>query len=609
MQLMGWTGHFLNVDLGTGRSEELYVPVSYYTTLLGGVNLGARLLWNFEAYRHAPLDPESWLLFLNGPLSGTNFPGSGRVHIMGRSPQTNICGESSLGGYLGQAIKAAGYDGILIHGKAEKPVYLEVDGLECTCRLLDAADLWGLDAFQTEDALRRRKRGVKVEIAVIGPAGEHLVPMASIVHRKHNFAARTGLGALMGSKNLKALLVCGEKPVKIADPQKFGELLKVTRETLNKEYWSQRRRKWGTVGNLEWAVETGRTPIKNWQQVDWKEQSKAITGETLANTYLTGRATCYGCPLACKRRIKVDEAPYTVAEGAGPEYETAAGLGSMLLNSNLPAFLKASDLCNRLGLDTISVGSTIAWAIESYEHGLLGKEWTQGEHLAWGDSDLIIRLVEQIGSRTGLGALLCEGSRAASQKVGQGSEAFAIQVKGLELGYHHPIAARGMEYTFATNPRGATHMESPDVLNFLEATDAEWVKQIAESVDRSSLPNAYVLCSFMCNPMGHPFIADVLSSITGVTWDMDQLQMAAARGWYLRRMFNRKCGVGREADQLPGRIKRQLKEAACDHNDVDRILNLYLDYRGLDESGMPSEARLKELGMQDLIPPGKRRKN
>lgn len=598
---LGWTGSFLDVDLSTGSIARLKIRKDYYSSLLGGANLGARLLLDMEVYRASPLDPGNVLLWLTGPITGTNFPGAGRTHVMARSPLTWLIGESNLGGYLGASIKLAGYDGLILRGKASRPCFLEIDGIAGKVLLHAADDLWGMDTYNSDEALRKRYPGRSCNIACIGPAGERQVPLASIVHNRHYIAARTGMGAVMGSKNLKAIVAFARGRMELADPQAYRSIRKECVDILQQDYWSQRRKDLGTIGNLQWAVETGRAPTKNWQNVEWSNDVHAITGQTLADRYLVGGQTCHGCPIVCKRIVEVHDHPQQVEQGPGPEYETSVSLGAMLLNHDLPALLKANELCNRLGIDTISVGGTLAWAMEAYQKGLLQQDWLNGHHPKWGDAEEIIKLIKKIGMKDGsLGRLLGSGSAAASRHIGRGSEAFAIHVKGLELGYHHPRVARGMEITYATNPRGAVHTESPDVFQHEKASYQEWVKQIARTADQSALPNAYVLCMFNCMPLGLPLMARLVSAITGELWDEDDLSRAAERGWYLKRIFNLHCGAGKEADTLPARIQEQIRATGIDHDDFRQALDLFHQYRQLDSKGIPAEEKLLELGLKGL---------
>lgn len=595
----GWTGIFLEVDLRRKKIRDFEIPKQYYDMYLGGANLGAQLLWDFKAFSADALEPGNVLLFLTGPLSGTNFPGAGRTHLMARSPHTNLVGESSLGGYFAAPLKLAGYDGIIFHGKSDTPVYLEIDGVENQVALRSAIDLWGLDTYDTETKLRQRYPKRTSQVACIGPSGERLVPLAGIVHNRQFIAARTGMGAVMGSKNLKAVIVFARGKVSIADPSGYKLLRGNSADELDEDYWSQRRKNFGTIGNLEWAVKTGRAPTKNWQNDDWIEQSHRITGETLADSYLTGRRTCHGCPIVCKRVVSVEDGPFAVEEGPGPEYETGVSFGSLLLNDDLPSLLRANELCNRLGLDTIGVGGTIAWALEAVERGDLGEEWLDGNRMQWNDPAVVVDLVSIIGLRVGkLGELLSQGSAAAAKILNNNSSEYAMQVKGLELGYHHPQEARGIEITYATNPRGGTHTEAPNVFEKESESYENWAKEIARTSDQSTLANSYVLCMFNCTPLGVPFLGDVVTAVTGEDWSEDRLTLAAERGWYLKRSFNLLCGAGLEADTLPKRIRKQLKAAAVDHVDFDRALKSYHTHRQLDAAGYPAKEKLLNLNLE-----------
>lgn len=591
----------LEVDLSRGTIEVTSIPVRYLETYLGGTHLGARYLWDLDVHAAGPLDPENTLLWLTGPLTGTNFPGAGRLHIMARSPLTGYIGESSLGGYIASPLKLAGYDGILFRGRSPSPVYLEIDGFEGQVHLRPADALWGKDSYISEAELREMYPGRTCHVACIGPAGENLVPMSSIVHNRQYIAARTGMGAVMGSKRLKAVAVFAKGKLEMAHPKDYKELRKQAVGVLDEDYWSQRRKRLGTIGNLEWAVKTTRAPTKNWQDAEWIEPSHAITGETLSETYLTGQKTCHGCPIVCKRVVEIKDHPFALEEGPGPEYETGVSLGALLLNKDLPGLLKANELCNRLGLDTISVGGTLAWAMEANERGMLDSKWLEGLDLGWGNPQAIVELVRRIGHKEGrLGEALGQGSGRAAEIIGNGSQEFVMQVKGLELGYHHPREARGMEITYATNPRGAVHTEAPNVFGLEKKSYESWVAKIAETVDQSSLANAYVLCQFNTNPLSVDFLGKVVTAVTGDEWDEDRLTRTAERGWYLKRSFNLKCGAGREEDMLPKRIRKQLIEASVDHQNFDYALERYLDYRELDEKGFPSKEKLHNLELDDV---------
>jgi len=599
--MFGWTGSLLDVDLSTGQSCTHSVPGRLFETLLGGANLGAYFLLNLEVFAHHPLDPENSLLFLTGPLSGTNFPGAGRTHVMARSPLTGLVGESSLGGYFATPLKLSGYDILLIRGRSKIPVLLEIDGYENRVSIQPAERLWGLDTYQADQALRDQYPGKAIHTVCIGPAGEHLVPMASLVHDRHFIAARTGMGAVMGSKKLKAIVAFARGKVELSDPQAYRTLRSEAVGILQEDYWAQRRKELGTVGNLQWAIETERAPTKNWLNVEWVEGARAITGETLAQEYLVGNRTCQGCPIVCKRVVEVDHGPYTVEKGPGPEYETGIALGAMLLNESLVGLLKANELCNRLGLDSISVGGTLAWALEAYQKGFLKESDLDGRPLHWGDVDRILGIIRQVGLQEGdAGKLLGMGSARASQAIAMGSEDLAIHVKGLEVAYHHPRVARGMEITYATNPRGAAHTESPNLFGHEQASYAEWVRQIALTTDQSVLPNAYILCMFNTNTLGVPFMAKVINAVTGERWDEEQLTHAAERGWYLKRIFNFYCGAGLEKDGLPKRIQEQIKDAGVDHPDFNHALELYWRYRQLDPQGFPLAEKLTALGLEQF---------
>jgi aldehyde:ferredoxin oxidoreductase len=592
----------LKIKLGQNQVELGLLPTRYYDHYLGGSNLGARLLLESRAYLHPPLSPRNPFLILSGPITGLNFPGTGRLHLMARSPQTGLVGEASIGGWAGLALRAAGIGCVMITGKADRPGYLLIKYPSLESGFVPAPGLWGLDTYQTEQRLIESFDRRHTEVLAIGPAGENLVPLSAVVHRRHNVAARTGLGAVLGSKNIKAIVIQGSGKQQPDDPDQFKALQRECLTELGEHYWSQRRKEFGTVGSLEWAVETGRAPTKNWQDIDWLEEVKEITGETLKEKFGAGGYTCYGCPLLCKREVRVDEGPIQVEEGPGPEYESAVSLGAMLLNKDLAGLLKANETCNRMGLDTISVGATLAWAVEAKDRGDLPAVYQDdSDLLGWGESAGLIEMVEKIAFREGrLAELLGRGSRYAAKVIGGGSSQYAIQVKGLELGYHHPRAARGMEITYATNPRGAVHMEFPFVFGFEEAGYGEWIQQIITSSDQSTLPNALTVCAHISNAMGVEFFARLLTAATGDVWDVDQLTLAGTRGWYLKRMFNALCGAGLDEDRLPQRVIDQMLEHEVDHPDFEHALALYHQARELRRDGWPAKSRLQELQLDEF---------
>lgn len=601
MQTYGWRGQILDVDLTRQKIQSRSLAEVIYKEFIGGIGLAARLIFDSVPPEAAPLGPDNVLVIVAGPLSGTTWAGTGRVELAARSPLTGLWGEASLGGYFGTQLKRAGYDALALRGISPEPVVLILD--KDQARLEPAGDLWGQETYATERILRERFPGA--EVITIGPAGERLAPMASLVHREGNdVAARCGLGAVAGSKRLKAIVARGTQPVPLADEIVFKAL---KREALDlfqaSDFLNTIRRGSGTAGATPIAIEMNDMPVANWslETWEWRDEAEKITGPAMQDQWPPEQDTCYACPIACKWTINAPQLNGQDGHLAGPEYESLTGLGAQTKTSNPLAVIQAADLCNRLGLDTISAGATIAWAIEAFERGLLTEEQTDGLPLKWGDPDLVIELVQRMGeNRSGIGALLAQGSRRAAAHIGQG-EAFAIQVKGLELPFHHPRAMRGLEIAYATLPRGATHNEEGVVFDFDDTTYEAWIGQIIKNMDLSGANSSMVYCQFLAGALNAGYTARLLTAATGVAYTPEDLYRAGERTWYLRRAFNLRLGIGLEADTLPRRIVEQIKTGNASLDDFDLALKEFHTQRQLDEQGMPSAQKLESLGLSELI--------
>jgi aldehyde:ferredoxin oxidoreductase len=592
----GWIGKIGDVDLSSGAIRSLHPDEATYQQFLGGVGMAARLLYESMQPGADPLSPENVLALMAGPVSGANFPGVGRVSFCGRSPLSGGWGESSMGGHLGQALKAAGYDGLLVHGASDHPVYLHVTGEGITLR--DASALWGLDTFDTESSLKQTL-GKQVQVASIGQAGENLVPMAGINHHHgSDSAARCGLGAVMGAKKLKAFVIEGKGGIAAADEAALTELRKKLVATYEKDWWVGTLKSGGTAWGTALSAQINDLPVKNWSldSKEWKEQADKISGQAMEKAgFVVGRTACYRCPIGCRRIVHIDQEPWQLSESAAPEYETVGGLGSMTMLEDVGALCKANDLCNRYGLDTISCGNAIAWAIEAYERGVLTKADTDGLELRWNDGRVLVELVQRIAHRQGIGELLAGGSRGAAQKLGHGSE-WAIQTKGLAPAMHHPRAMRGLEISYATGARGASHNEGGGYGKCGPSMD-ERAAASAVSVNRAMVNSSCVFCSFAVGPLSDDDTAAVLRAVTGHGFDTAEIMAVGSRIWQLRRAFNlHHCGMGGEADTLPPRMLSQLPEDAH----FDQFLAAYYRVRGLDPSGKPYRATLESAGLSDV---------
>jgi aldehyde:ferredoxin oxidoreductase len=600
----GWCEQILEVDLTRGEIQTRTLPREVYIKTIGGIGLAAQLIFDYMPPEADPLGPDNVLVIAAGPLGGTNWPGTGRVELAARSPLTGLWGESSIGGYFGTQLKRAGYDAIALRGIAPEPVVLVLE--EGEAHLEPAGELWGQETYAAERALRARYP--RAEVITIGPAGECLVPVASLVHREGNdVAARCGLGAVAGSKRLKALVTRGTQPVPLADKDAFREL---KREALRlfkaNGFLNAIQGGKGTAGAMPMAIEMNDMPVRNWVlgAWEWRDEAQRITGPAMQEHWSLEKDTCYACPIGCKWAVNAPRLEGGEGHLAGPEYESLAALGAQTQNSDPLAVIQAADLCTRLGIDTISAGATIAWALEAFECGILTEEHTDGLQLRWGDPDLMVELVWRMGeNRPGIGALLAQGTRHAAAQIGGGAE-FAIEVKGLELPFHHPRAMRGLEIAYATLPRGASHNEEGTAWERDDTTYKAWVSEIIANMDLSGANSSMVYCQFLAGALNADYTARLLRAVTGVPYTSEDLRQVGERTWYLRRAFNLRLGVGLEADRLPRRIIEQIQASKnAILSDFDRALREYHKQRELDERGAPSAQKLESLELSELIEP------
>ena len=563
----GYFGKILKVDLTDGTTEVMEPDEKLYRDYLGGSGLAARLFFDMGACDADPLGPENPLMIMHGPLSGTTMPGCSRLEVCARSPLTGIWGESSMGGHVSPQFRGTGYDGVIITGASDRPVYLWMT--DKVVEIRDASHLWGKDTFETEDALREELDDKRVKVMSIGPAGENLVKYAAIVNDKGSLAGRTGMGAVMGSKKLKAVAFRGNAKTTIADEAAAKAVSTRAKEETKTSLAAEGFHLFGSNVHMEMGMAISDVPVKNWREAQWEQGMDALSGVTVAETILTKRHSCYGCPVACKRIVKIDCGPYTMEEGPGLEYEGAAALGTLQRTDNLEAVSKANEMTDRLGMDCISAGSSIAYATEAFVEGLITKEDTGGIELGWDKPDVIIKLIEMIASREGIGNELAEGTRAMSKKYG--GEEYAIHVKGLEVPMHDPRALWGMALTYATGVRGACHVNDDNLcaelgnITFKEVGLKSTKPQKPEGkAEQTVMAQAYgqlagsaVICLYAWWSMGGiEILRDMLNAVTGYGYSVDDLLEVANRVWYLKRSLGNLCGMTREDDVLPERILR-----------------------------------------------------
>ena len=614
--LKGYHGKIIRIDLDTGKIRVEKIDKEILKKYIGGSGLASKYLYEETDHETDPLGSENRLILMTGPFTGTIVPTSGRHAVVTKSPLTGIWAESDVGGHWGVALKNTGYDGIIIKGKAKKPTYLQLSNNEC--KLCDASHVWGKDSFETYYALKNETNN-QGEVCCIGQAGENLVLYASILNDGDSAraAGRAGVGAVMGAKNLKAIVVIGNERTPIDNEKRLKELVKskIKNEMLK---MTESLRDYGTAGGLVSMVELGDTPIKNWKKGYWEFADK-ISGQKMADTILTKRFHCASCPIGCGRVIKITEGKYAGTFGAGPEYETLGIFGASCMIDDLNVISKCNDLCNRYGMDTISTGASIAFAMECYENGLINKEDTQGLEITWGNGSVAIELIKKIAFKNGIGKLLAKGVKKAAEIIGGRAQEYAIHVKGLEFPAHDPRAHNSQALGYATSNRGACHVQafshnfektvSIPELGYDEPHPRFQIEGkgefTAKMQDLMCLFDSLKLCKFSL--FGGVRIKDMLEwykTITGWEIDQETLMRSGERIYNLKRMYNIKCGISRKDDTLPPRILAHKRgEGGSKDNlpPLGEMLFQYYKYRNWNEEGIPEKDKLKELGLLSLI--------
>ncbi len=605
----GYMGKILRVDLINRRTEIQPLDEKLANNWVGGSGIGTRFLYDETNEQTDPLSPENVLIFMTGPLTGSSVPGTGRHEVTFKSPLTGIFGRAGVGGKWGVELKQSGFDGIIIVGKADKPVYLCIREGEVEFR--DARHLWGKDTYETSEILRQ-EIGDSASTAVIGPAGEKRIKIACISHEgiHARMAGRGGAGAVMGSKNLKAIAVCGTQKIPISQPEALKGYIKQMLPHISEA--TKGLREFGTAGGVHNYEVLGNFPHKNWALSDWEEGALKICGQEMAKTILKGRYACLNCPVGCGRVVKVTDGPFAPVDGGGPEYETIAALGSNCLVDSLEAIAKANELCNRYGIDTMSAGSAIGFAMEAYEKGLINKKDTGGIELAWGDSKALVEMVKKIGKGEDIGALLGEGVRRAALEIGGDALEFAIQVKGLESSFHDPRCFFSQAISYATTNRGACHNGSashfcemrvtqPD-LGIDKPQDRHQIEGKAEfTIKLQNLMcmfDSLVMCKFMHGTGAitvRPMV-DFLNYVTGWDLDIGEFLKVGERVFNLQRLYNVRCGISRKDDFLPPRFLT-LKRDRDKLPPIGQLLSDYYECRGWSEEGVPTKEKLSELNL------------
>jgi aldehyde:ferredoxin oxidoreductase len=596
---------------------------------LGGRGLAIKILFDELRPGIDALGPENKLVYAAGPFAGTGFPLNSRWIVAAKSPLTGIWGEAACGGTFAVQLRKAGYDALVVEGASTSPVYIDI--MDDDVQVKNASHLWGKMTLDTEIAIAH-DLGIKTRkeddpaIVCIGPAGEKLVKMANVMHTAHRAAGRTGLGAVMGSKKLKAVAVRGTKNIPVADPENLKRLTKamVTECTTNKNIVLFS--KYGQAGLVDVLNESGILPTKNFQNGTFQHYEK-ISGRTMAETILKKKNACSQCPVACKRIVEVDRGPYAPIDAGygGPEYENVASLGSLLLIGNLEAVSKENQMCNAYGIDTISVGVIIAWLMECYERGIISKEDIDGIEATWGNAEAAMKLIEKTSTRDGIGNLLAEGIKKAAKKIGRGSEKYAMEVKGLEVPMHEPRGKKGVGLAYAISARGACHMQAfhdtdteaenvaPEIgiskgLNRHD-TSKDKVDMVKKSQDWVAVTNSLLLCTAPAwvgfDYTKPTFLVETLNAITGMNFTVNELMTIGERMNNLCRCFNVREGTTRKDDYLPPRFTEEplpdgpSKGQRITNEELQKMLDNYYELRGWNKNtGIPKREKLIELGLE-----------
>jgi aldehyde:ferredoxin oxidoreductase len=589
----GYADRILRVNLTKGTVEEIPYRKEWKEQFIGGRGLGVRILYDLVDPVADPLGDGNALVIAAGPLTGSGMPLGSRFSLVAKSPLTGTLASSNSGGFFGTELKRAGVDAVVVEGKAAAPVYLWIGNGACEIR--DASSFWGTTTDRTIAGIRGELGEQKARVACIGPAGERLARIASLMNDEGRAAGRGGLGAVLGSKRLKAVAVRGEGKVPSADMAEFARVRDAIREKLEKGGLNTGGlRKYGTAAVMNIINEAHLLPTRNFQERHF-DRAEAVSGERVAETLLERVTACYSCSVACGRETRAGG-----VKGHGPEYETLWAFGPDCGISNLTAIARANYLCNQLGLDTISTGSTIACAME-----LSARGWIR-EDIRFGDENAILDLVRLTGYREGIGDLLAEGSLRFATAAGHPE--LSMSVKGLEIPGYDPRGLQGQGLEYATSVRGACHvygnMVYPEVLGVPERLDpavdegkAAWVKRLQ---DLAAALDSAGICLFTFRVLTPPDYAAMVAAVTGMPLGEEGLLRSGERTWTLQKLFNLAAGIGREDDTLPPRlmgVAGHAGEAAGGSWRREPLLSEYYHARGWDGGGRPTGEKLGELGL------------
>jgi aldehyde:ferredoxin oxidoreductase len=622
--LCGYAGKVLFVDLSKHSVQERELSEEMCRQFIGGYGFGIRVLYEEMKARVDPLGGENMLGFVAGVLTGTSVPGTGRYGVVTKSPLTGTWCESNAGGTIGPELKFAGYDAIFLKGISPRPVYLLVN--DGSAELKDASALWGKETYETEDRIHRDAADEKIKIASIGPAGEAKSLLAGIVNEKGRIAARGGVGAVMGSKFLKAIAIKGgSRRIAIGNRAKLKAAQERYLSVIKASEFAKGLTAAGTGGALSFLLSIGDSPAKNWR-LTGTESLPAANKLDSSNMekYKKSAYACQACPIRCGAIIEQNEGPFAISgEMHRPEYETLAALGSLLMNDCQEAVIKANDICNRYAIDTISTGTAIAFAMECYENELISKADADGLDLTWGNAEAIVDLTEKIAKREGFGALLADGPTKAAERIGRGSEKYAMAIRGKGIPFHDPRMSPAGGTAFIADANPGHHMNS-QITGMLEngvpvgSVAALQVPKLNPFSDFDKKGQIYAtgfayqqllddagMCALYTVNTAPPDLAELISGVTGWDFSWEEALKAGRRVLTLRQAFNAREGITPDQIDLPRRIKDEplpVKTGAPPKIDFQALKEGYFAAMGWDiRTGVPSRKTLDELGLADLV--------
>ena len=612
MALMGKMGKMLFVDLAKGTVKEEPLTDEMAEKYIGGYGLGAYILYSRQKANVDALGPDNMLGFVTGPLTGTTAIPGNRYTVVGKSPKTQTWGDANSGGYFGPALKAAGFDAVFFTGISKKPVYLALTSGKAEIK--DAAKVWGKDSNETDDILKA-EYGKNAIISCVGQAGERKSLLACVMNDKGRAAGRSGLGAVMGSKMLKAIVASGTQKVPVADAKKMSEIRKRCLEVMKKQGFFDVLSKYGTSGITAGACAAADSPIKNWSGAPEDMPNMAKISDEAVKAYQVKKFGCWACPISCGGIMKVPSGPYAVEEGHKPEYETLGVLGNMCLNDNVESIIIMNDICNRYGMDTISAGATVAFAVECYERGILTKKDTGGLELKWGNHAAHVALLEKIGKAEGIGKVLADGVKKAVERLGPAAEECAMHVHGEELAMHDPRCNPGLASSYHMDATPGRHTQFSswvaesqfpppgfDFGKFDKYTYTGKGQIHATLSNYMHVVNAAGLCMFGACVIPHTAPAEFLSAALGTEISFEKFLEIGARIAALRISFNVREGLSNIDFKVPARVlglpplaKGPVKGVTID---VKAQTADYLKAMGWDtKTGRPTKQTLQKLGL------------